>query len=363
MSANKKKNSTMSYYSIASTSLTLDKISCKKSKNYLKTIISPSLYYYWTEIMLQCRKINNWVFVSNAFHPCSWLYNTMPNKTHCYTKIGNKYSSCFYETIEILFILNFNFDSSYNSTFVHFGVKCENVKQACIYSLQNPCTNHFTFTNIFPNSFNTIVVNNLFIDCITLSSCENNEYSYALDILKQFCIAACIQKYKGSLVFKINSIFHSLTIDVLYLICSMYDKVYITKPLCTNPCEFSKYIVCKGFKKKQSEKMISTFQSLYFYVWNCSDNEYVERILSIPIPLYFLNKLEELNSIFGQPCLEHVYNILVNYHEIKSEKIKSDLFKCQEWCVKHNVIPYDQSVTKNYSFGNFGSFGTFNSSF
>ena len=81
---------------------------------------------------------------------------------------------------------------------------------------------------------------------------------------------------------------------------------------------------------------------------NCTKNEYVERILSITIPIYFLNKLEELNSIFGQPCLEHTHNVLMNYYDIKIDKIKQDLYKCQEWCIKHGVIPYEHSTIQKH---------------
>lgn len=57
----------MSYYSIASTTISINKLICRKSNQYLKTIISPSLYYYWTEIMLQCRKNPNWAQITMFF--------------------------------------------------------------------------------------------------------------------------------------------------------------------------------------------------------------------------------------------------------------------------------------------------------
>jgi len=352
MSANKKKHTTMSYYSIASTTLPINKLICKKSNQYLKTIVSSSLYYYWTEIMIQCRKVPNWMQITKLFHSYGWLYNNIPNHPNCYTKIGNTYTPVFYEILETISIMNLHFDTIYKCSGIHLGENCEYIKQAFLhnYPLQSP--NHICYPGIFQNSFNHIISNHTFTDLITLSSNETNEYNYTLDLLKQLCIAVSIQKTKGVMIFKIFSVFHSLTIDLLYLVCSLYEKVYITKPLCTSPSEFSKYIVCKGFRKqKKRENIVQHYQCLYFNLCNCPSTEYVERILSITIPLYFINKIEELNSIFGQPCLEHVHNILVNYSESRIDKLKQDLYKCQEWCTKHGVIPYEHStIPKKFSF-------------
>ena len=339
MSINKKKHSTMSYYSIATTTVPIHKLICKKTDHYLKTIISPSLYYYWTEITLQCRNIPQWAEITMGFHPYGWLYHNIPNQQHCFTKIGNTYTHVFYEFLETISIMNLRVESLYKYGGLHFGENSEYIKQAFLHNNPSHVQNHICYPGIFQNSFHHILTNHANIDIITLSSNGQNEYSYTLDILKQMCIGLSVQKTKGVMIFKVNTIFHSLTVDLLYLVCSMYDKVYITKPLCTNPCEFSKYIVCKGFKKqKEKELLIQNFQYLYFNLCNCSKDEYVERILSVNIPLYFTNKLEELNSIFGQPCLEHVHHILVNQSE---SRMKTDSYKCQEWCAKHNVIPYD----------------------
>lgn len=346
MSTHRKKHNTISYYSIASTTLSFDKITCKKSPNYLKTILSSSLYYYWTEIMLQCRKITDWEHVHRQFHPYAWLYDVLPSKHHTYTKIGNVYTSVFYEMTEIIAIMNLHFEHLYKSEGIHFGPHSEYIKQAFLHSKTNP-HQQICYPAVFQNSFHPIVTNDHFCDLITLSSIANNEYNYTIDLIKQFCIGICVQKQKGGLVFKMKTMFHSLTVDFLYLICSLYDKVYMTKPLCTNPCEFTKYVVCKGLRRPRNQELfLSSFQSLYFHICNCPSNEYVERILTIHMPNYFIHKLEELNSIFGQPCLEHVYNILVNHHNVgKHDHLKQDIAKCQEWCHKHNIPIYDSNTT------------------
>ena len=337
MFINKKKNQFMTYYSISSTVLSLDRIHCKLSPIYLKTIISPSLFYYWTEIILQCKKIKDWNLISKQYNSYIFLHDKITNSNNSYTKFGDKYTNVFYEIIET--ISNIPYDAGQLKYFYHFGPQCENIKQAFLYVSKGQIQNHICYPNVsFQNSFNQVTINSYYSEFITLSSLETNEYLHAVDILKQLCIALCIQKNKGIMIFKLNTIFQSLTIDILYLVCSLYEKVYITKPVCDNPCTFSKYIICTGFIYQPSrEILVSTFQSLHFYLCNLVAYQYVERILSIQIPLQFMNKMEELNSMFGQPCLEHIQYILNNKCDIKVDKLKFDLQKCNDWCIKYKV--------------------------
>ena len=343
MFINKKKNQFTTYYSIASTVLSLDRIQCKISPIYLKTIISHSLFYYWTEIVLHCKKIQDWNIIHKHYNSYAFLSDKITNSNHTFTKIGNQYTHIFYEIIETVSNVTIPYDSGQNKYFYHFGPHCEHVKQAFLYINKGHIQNHMCYPNVcFQNSFNQVTINSYYSEFITLSSLETNEYLYALDILKQLCIAVCIQQNKGIMMFKVNTIFQSLTIDILYLVCSLYEKVYITKPVCDNPCDFSKYILCTGFINQPSREMfISTFQSLHFYLCNLVAYQYVERILSIQIPLQFMNKMEELNSMFGQPCLEHIQYILNNKCDMKVDKLKFDIQKCHEWCVKYKVQSYE----------------------
>ena len=83
-------------------------------------------------------------------------------------------------------------------------------------------------------------------------------------------------------------------------------------------------------------------------------NNYIKRFISSDISHFFLTKLEEYNSIFGQQQIENIYYTLTlienkNKNE-KSEKIdniiKMNSQKCVQWCIKHNIPYYD---VYNYS--------------
>ena len=54
-------------------------------------------------------------------------------------------------------------------------------------------------------------------------------------------------KNNGICIIKIDSIFYKPIVDVLYLLSSCFEKVYIIKPNTNNITTFEKYIVCKYF--------------------------------------------------------------------------------------------------------------------
>ena len=96
-----------------------------------------------------------------------------------------------------------------------------------------------------------------------------------------------------------------------------------------------KYLVCKGFCPPIH--YMDTIMRLYY-----TSKEPIYRILSIPIPFFFQNKLEEINYIFGQTQLEQMHMILLMIgHKYRQEKIqymtKTNMQKCMEWVNKHKL--------------------------
>ena len=76
----------------------------------------------------------------------------------------------------------------------------------------------------------------------------NKQEEYITKLLfGQVCYALCIQKPGGSFILKIFDCFMEHTIDILYILSSFYEKVYITKPHTSRYANSEKYIVCKNF--------------------------------------------------------------------------------------------------------------------
>ena len=170
---------------------------------------------------------------------------------------------------------------------------------------------------------------------------NNQEISIANLLFAQIAYALCMQKKNGSFVLKIFDCFMPHTIDLLFILSSFYDKVYITKPQTSRYANSEKYIVCKKF-------LFSSCNDFYPFLYEAfikichNNNNCIHRFLNIPISNYFLTKLEEYNSIFGQQQIENIYyTISLIETKNKAEKIdmliKTNIQKCIQWCLKYDV--------------------------
>lgn len=230
----------------------------------------------------------------------------------------------------------------------------------------------------YKNSMNFITADGGFDFTTDFNSQENNVVRL---LFAQIAFALCLQKKGGSFVLKIFDIFFESTIDLLYILSSFYEKVYITKPLTSRFANSEKYVVCKNFLYENDNSFFSylynTFEQMMFF-----PQLSIKRFLTLPIPIYFLNKLEEYNAIFGQQQIENIYNticLIQNEQKNKNNKnikwnrisietechgvggndlrildiqrcnektvviqkidslIKNNIQKCIMWCVKHNI--------------------------
>lgn len=168
-------------------------------------------------------------------------------------------------------------------------------------------------------------------------------------LFAQICYAVCMQKYGGTFILKIFDVFMSHTIDLLYILSSFYTKVYIVKPHMSRYGNSEKYLVCKDFLFHSNVEYYPYFFNAFSKMINL-ENKYILRFLNIPIPYYFLKKIEEYNAIFGQKQIQNIhYTFCLMENKKKMDKIEQLLLinnaKCIEWCNKYN-IPYNNLFTK-----------------
>ena len=174
---------------------------------------------------------------------------------------------------------------------------------------------------------------------------QDYEYQTTRIAMLQICFALCTQKKNGILILKIGDCFSPLTLDLICILSSFYNKTYFTKPVVSDSSSSSRFIICKGFLHENIfdfypfifemfNKTISSFDSV--------SSPYLYRFIHCNIPKLFVMKIEEMNSIFGQPQLEqlqHIHSILT--HKYKHDKInhftKANIQKCIQWCIKHKV--------------------------
>ena len=163
-------------------------------------------------------------------------------------------------------------------------------------------------------------------------------------IFYQICFAIAMQKKGGTFILKIFDIFTQATIDLLYILSSLYEKIYIIKPNTSRVANSEKYIVCKNFKLNDSYEFVKQLSDL-FPVLN-KDN-CVERFLNIDVPSLYINKLEDINAIIGQQQLENILLTLYLLDNNKQDKLemikKNNIQKCINWCIKYK-LPYNKNI-------------------
>ena len=160
-------------------------------------------------------------------------------------------------------------------------------------------------------------------------------------LFAQIAYAIIMQKRNGVFILKIFDCFMQHTIDLLYILSSFYDKVYIIKPNTSRYANSEKYIVCKNFIfNNNSQYYYQLFLNPFINMVN--NNKPIIRFLTIDVSLYFTSKIQEYNAIFGQQQLENIYHTfsIIN-NKSKFEKyntnIKNNIIKCIHWCNKFNI--------------------------
>jgi len=172
---------------------------------------------------------------------------------------------------------------------------------------------------------------------------NNQEQNMTRLLFAQICFALCMQSFNGSFILKVFDCFTEATLDMIALLSSFYKKVYITKPNTSRSANSEKYIVCKGFLYNENVNFYPFVYNTFNHMINLPQHSFISRLLpNYQIPYYFLTKIEEYNSIFGQQQIENIhYTLSLMDSKPKPEKIetiiKANVQKCMYWCIKHNI--------------------------
>jgi len=174
---------------------------------------------------------------------------------------------------------------------------------------------------------------------------NKQEYTIAQLLFAQVCYAVTMQKKGGSFILKIFDCFMQHTMDILCILASFYEKVYITKPNSSRYANSEKYIVCKNFLLPSCDKFFPFIHRSFEKMVSPSNSGkilYINSFLNMPLPLCFVTKIEEYNAILGQQQIENIhYTILLIDNKHNQDKIdtliKGNIQKCMQWCVKYNV--------------------------
>ena len=169
-------------------------------------------------------------------------------------------------------------------------------------------------------------------------------------IFCQICFALAVQKKGGIFVLKVFDIFTQATIDLLYILSSLYERVYISKPHTSRTANSEKYIICKGYKLEDSKEYLQIFSKVFEII---NSDLSIHNFLNIEIPLIFKNKLEDINAIIGQQQIENIMSTFYLLDNNKQDTMayikKNNVQKCIQWCSKYK-LPHNKTIQQTNVF-------------
>lgn len=159
-------------------------------------------------------------------------------------------------------------------------------------------------------------------------------------LFAQIAYALAIQKRGGHFVLKLFDCFLKPTTELLYLLSSAYEKVFICKPFTSRCANSERYVVCQGFRGcditglDHALKQMCNINNVNLNIKSIFDN--------VHIPMHYYNKIEECNCIIGQMQLENISETLALIEsKYKTNKINNyiriNTQKCIQWCIKNRV--------------------------
>jgi 23S rRNA U2552 (ribose-2'-O)-methylase RlmE/FtsJ len=209
-------------------------------------------------------------------------------------------------------------------------------------------------------------------------------------ILCQISFAIAMQKIGGTFIIKMFDTFSKISLDILYLLANAYEVIRVVKPHTSRYANSEKYIVCKNFQLNEKNRQdivnmlykmivlirdnnILSIKKEYMQTDCCPECEalryeairvesmrrqsevttHMESLFKLKLPYYFVNKVEEVNAIFGQQQIENInmtLNLIDNNKYDKLELIKkNNIHKCIQWCKQYG-LEYNVAVQQNNIF-------------
>jgi len=363
----------MSYYTLPKKTADFDIDPVITNSAIISPFISFSLYHYLITINDQLKKIENsdmflssmayeniFIFLNKIINPYEFIFTKVPNSKLSVSKLKPP-TNLFYILMEIVNIFNL-MDCFFgrNIKTLSFGINADSVIEFMNMLREDNKDVHLKSSVPVEKSKILFCESNYEFRLLTYDflyyELDDKDYlsikNYTLGMIYILCNLFFHQSANGVAIIKIDNIFYKPLIEILYILSSVYEKVYIIKPTLSNVITNERYIICKNFiVNLQIIKLYySYFLNLNSLLKNLKKDEELESLLKNKIPYYFVNKVEESNIIIGQQQLEFMEQLICLYKnknkEDKLENLKKlHIQKCIQWCDKFK-IPYNKFTDK-----------------
>ena len=324
--------------------------------NITNPYISFSLFKYHIEILNEITTIcinkninlNDMLKIMN---PYEYIFNKIPGINISVSKLNFK-TYLFYDLFEIFVTLNIFNIYKYPIKILHLTNNYDSIE--CIKMLRDNYTDEI---HIYDKINNTIInlIENTKFHFLYFESIETNLIKYINSLIEFIMIIFKNQEFNGTCILKINTILFKPIIDILYILSTLYNKVYILKPTTSNLTSSDKYIICKKFEPSEiNTSLLMLNYSKLNIILSDNPNTNIISLLNYDISLYFKMKINDINIIMGNQQLE-ILNSLMNLLMNKNKKDKIELMsktniqKSILWCEKFK-ISYNILSDKNNIF-------------
>ena len=360
----------MNYYVLPKNNIQINIIPSFILMNELTPYISQSLIYYLSksnENLLNISNNENEIekvdIINQIVNTYEFIFTNVPNSVLSVSKVKPE-SNIFYELLELFSICNVGelFDSIDELISIHLSEHYH----SSIYLLSIMRDNKKDFYH--GGNFNIKEIKDFFLHSNDTLKCDffyfefkKEEYSnnkiYFNNIINTLLIIVKYQSVNGISIIKIDNIFYKLVVEVLFILSTLFEQIYIIKPQVSNVLSNERYIVCKKFiASKNSQKIQIQLQEVAEKLDNLQDDMIIQSLIQNNISYHFINKIEESNIVIGQQQLEtydQMINIMKNKNkEEKMETLKRNhIQKCILWCEKYK-IPHNKFIDKTNIFLN-----------
>jgi 23S rRNA U2552 (ribose-2'-O)-methylase RlmE/FtsJ len=161
-------------------------------------------------------------------------------------------------------------------------------------------------------------------------------------IFSQILCALKCQKLEGTFICKFFDLNLYFTSEMLYLLYSSYETIYIYKPFTSRIANSEKYIVCTNFIGIDETLLNNLFNVLEN--WNKYEGQTINYIFK-KIPNDFIDKIKEINIEIIDLQIKSINNTIdiIKTNKILNNKkwydatVKLQIQKAIQWCKKYNI--------------------------
>jgi hypothetical protein len=268
-------------------------------------------------------------------------------------KTANIVSLDFYKLWEIMFMFDlfdtsdmssahFLEDGSNIQSLMYFREKFFKIKDK--YYLINPSK----ITNFIEENDKKIIKTNIDslkekVNFITIGSSisyndnENTiEQEYNIPLFKNILNSIKIQKKGGSLVIKVFETYTNVTSKILSILISLYEKVFIIKPMTSLPSQSERYIVCINFKLNDNSGILKKLEKINEIIDKNSKLKLCDLFTDYEIDFKLKIRLIKLNQLISNTVFKSLGEIVnfINsqdyygdtYEKYRNEQIEANNF-------------------------------------